>query len=474
MSRSRSNPRGGIYVSVFVRSSALPLRRATNRGLRAATQSSIAMANYTTEARASFQTGISSRSCSLAILPENLQSYVFTLAGLATGKWIDLAENSPQQDFPRQEHWVNEVELKTTSSLLSIRNRVLQAQISRSVYSGNHFFIDYHSQQGLDALLRLGPCTLKSLRSLVCYLNVSKGYSLNSCCWHRWKLGYQKRKAEFPSVLSDGAAAKSLISCWEQVCDLLGQYIPSGMLELSVICDVDGPDLAQAIADPIVRRLPQLKNLRISFSPKRREDLAHVAHVTWLQATRTPVPSDPPPFRFFELPREIRTEILKCTELVLPLKEVHWSPQTKYDFLLGPHVGVGMSDDPGSVPYWKPCLIGETSRRICQLLYSAYDVDCDCLNRCWRSPRNLFLVSKAFYAEAKGLFLQENRFIITPEKQWLIGTDTSTPEHTNSCLFLRHTLRRTALASLRFLEIVFHLLKDMNICNSQNRATRNG
>ncbi|TKX19744.1 hypothetical protein C1H76_7942 [Elsinoe australis] len=63
------------------------------------------MANYTTEARASFQTGISSRSCSLAILPENLQSYVFTLAGLATGKWIDLAENSPQQDFPRQEHW---------------------------------------------------------------------------------------------------------------------------------------------------------------------------------------------------------------------------------------------------------------------------------------------------------------------------------------------------------------------------------
>lgn len=176
-------------------------------------------------------------------------------------------------------------------------------------------------------------------------------------------------------------------------------------------------------------------------------------------------------FRFFDLPHEIRHQILEYTDLVTPLCEVEWNPKTRFMVRFSRFscknwerwMDSGPCDlklypgpfDPNLFPAcqfrdcWQhgPPQIG----CFCRRFHAAFSSRC----RCWCPPTYLFLVCQSFRADAQEVFFSRNRFIVTSPQEWPTQPIFSTPPRLEVSLFLREALPSYTLGFLRFLEIVF-------------------
>ncbi|KAI8948771.1 hypothetical protein F4801DRAFT_555691 [Xylaria longipes] len=118
------------------------------------------------------------------------------------------------------------------------------------------------------------------------------------------------------------------------------------------------------------------------------------------------------PFGFCDLPTEVRINVLECTDLLTPTREVVWNPISGYRV---PPRGEWM-------------------------------------NRSWRPPGALFLVSKALYALAREVFFRHNQIVVWAHGTAFAGLPGSPADYA-ATTFFADTLTAGTFRHLRHLEL---------------------
>lgn len=182
-------------------------------------------------------------------------------------------------------------------------------------------------------------------------------------------------------------------------------------LRFHFVCDSDGPETAAQVVQPL-RDFPTLVSCRIRLGRDPNPSLDNIAKDIALISMGYQAPSDYSPpkssFRFLDLPHEIRAQILHYTDLVTPLCEVEWNPESKFQLRFSRDIchdwqrdgSIGLCD----TTLFPACQFRNCHRHdglqlmgcFCQRYHAAFSLTC----RCWSDPAYLFLVCKGFRDDA--------------------------------------------------------------------------
>jgi hypothetical protein len=424
-----------------------------------------------------------SHSPSFLGLPDNVRKRIYLYAGLISGWDIDLNGRRTKYAYCFQPG----PDFEKSYKLLFIC-RLVYSEASSILYSTNRFFIRYndagsvqardlHSRrmwpkavipkqsQGLEGLKALTASSLRHLSHLTVHLNISSCLGKSCDClrpppddeYHRLWIDPPLRKS-----------SQEIISEWQTAAHHLRTYMSPSRLRLYFVCDSDGSETAAQVVQPL-RNIPTLIDCRIRLARHHDPHLSELAKEAAMRSMGYLVPSDyatsTSSFRFFDLPQEVRYQILEYTDLVTPLCEVEWNPKTKFKLRFSrascfnwERCRDSRPCDPSLFPacQFRDCWHNgpRQFREIgcfCRRYHAAFSSTC----RCWCVPTYLFLVCKRLREDAQEVFFSRNRFVVTSSERFPTMPILSTPPRLEVSLFLREALPSHTLGLLRFLEIVF-------------------
>ncbi|KAI1320341.1 hypothetical protein F5Y16DRAFT_85175 [Xylariaceae sp. FL0255] len=223
----------------------------------------------------------------------------------------------------------------------------------------------------------------------------------------------------------------SLITLWQRAIRHVLARVEPGTLTLHLVCDIPSEDHCIEPAREVL--------LPLSDFPGVLEELQMLLHnagrVPCLKALagrialiaqrpREPDPyRDNQPFRFLDLPVEIRQLVFSYTNLVSPCRRIQWSPDVGFSapvpFCACEDGIICREEHIHHALKFHKCDAQFTwtdARRVmpfCQQYSSGYSSRCNHK----QSPLALFLVSRAVYEEAIRFFYANNRVVIVPSDQ---------------------------------------------------------
>jgi hypothetical protein len=272
------------------------------------------------------------RPCSFLALPPAIRQQIYYYAGLVCNYDIDLNRRSrPYNDerSPYSARCTCSAAFQTSHNLL-LTCRTIYAEASEILYSTNRFIIHYSREynhcQTLKRPRNLSPESIAHLTQLTIYLN------------------HPGSNNAPPENASEGA-----LSGWQSTTHITTHIRPS-RLRMYFICDVDGLGTAIDALKPFCN-IPKPADCGIRLSRHLDPRLQDLAQSTAMQAMGYWQCSNRARslFRFFDLLRELRLQILEYTDLVTPNCEVEWNPERNYylryiwgfPMCVGPNFGVG-------------------------------------------------------------------------------------------------------------------------------------
>ncbi|KAK3903377.1 hypothetical protein C8A05DRAFT_14646 [Staphylotrichum tortipilum] len=415
--------------------------------------------------------------------------------------------------------------------------RILYREAATLLYSANRFTVYYysplrHGKQrdaplsypgSLERLHALSPTALAALTSLKIVLNECSCHQHTGwarlppvCCGAgRWSADSISGSTSGCSLhhnllhrhpLIDPALGFDLISArlsiqammsqWRNAAAYMSPRVGPRRLHLSLVCDIHprhpyALEAAHLSVAPIAL-FSSLKNLSIRLCPIPDHPLWRVAKeaASKIHGRDTSPHIRPRPTAgaaattLMSLPLELRLQILECTNLVTPWKEVMWSRQPPGYRVCRPPCRA--QETAGCAPHIHQgcrqyrCYLGDIE---CILAGGQSAVqECFCVGRhaafssachCWTPPTALFLVSRALCREAQFVFFSENRFVVhdfCAMPPWKLPREQFTPVSTTNpsptgnrypfdrlaaSQFLRDVVPAHCLAHLRFVELVF-------------------
>ncbi|KAH6855812.1 hypothetical protein B0I37DRAFT_63368 [Chaetomium sp. MPI-CAGE-AT-0009] len=386
---------------------------------------------------------------------------------------------------------------------LLISCRTIYAEAAALLYSANSFVVHHYAPGQLPGLHPLGALTEPSLRSLsqlkivvneaACHNRVTKNDKKCCCCQGRddedWSYSLWCRKKHCgihqAPLLSDGAmsADDDMRRAWHSAAAQLFSRIAPGRLALSLVCDIDPQHplalhLAESILAPL-RLLPRsyLSECRIRLAKTPDGPLQQLAQDAAVHACGLPAPvphASPEPLgaattattaTLASLPRELHVRILEYTDLVVPRRQVMWSRPDRTYMVLRFLRGADPPPTPDELyaDQFFECYRDRPEGCFCRRRHAVFSSHC----RCWAPPGPaLFLVCRALSQQAQYVFFSRNRFII---HDYEASTVLPSPQPGSSppgrgsypfdkfaaSEFLRDVVPASALAHLRFLELVF-------------------
>ena len=375
-------------------------------------------------------------------LPQAIRHRIYIEAGLVHNEDIDLHNRSDAS-----ESWLSYDNFILSYNLL-LTCRAIYTEVSSIIYSTNRFFIQYNRSLGLRPLLNLRPQSISLLTHLTVHLNVTSCPVGQPCC--KTHPGKQKTRHTTPLVISSHRH-RAILSDWRRAANYVTSHITSSRLHLDFICDVEGLAAATYAVEPLLN-VPILSSCSIRLSQQANPPLQHLAVQTAARAVGAHLDHQRPPFRFLDLPREIRRQVLEYTDLVSPLCEVEWNPDEGFYLRYSSWRCGGEWDCPPGLHYacqFRNCWEYSNTGCFCRRYHAAYSSTC----HCWSPPTPLFSVCRSFQQDCQDIFFEKNRFIITPSKG-CTRTANETPTRLEIST-LTKALPVNALGYIRYLEIVF-------------------
>lgn len=312
----------------------------------------------------------------------------------------------------------------------------------------NHFRICRSSPGGFAPFFNLWTDGLRDLGTLTVRLDGEPVESI--------ELGGEwARLEELVPLKYYSRYGKYALKEWEKLVQRLAQYIRPNHLTLYLIVNVPDVKTAEAVLKPL-DQLPTLKNCGIWLNHKPMPELSALAEQTVTHLTTSSSADDIMPFRYLDLPQEIRFRILEYSDLV-STADLEWKPPLSYLGLIPDHqcscvreLDWDMVESIGHLPNCTTGYIDPASRfsDFSWMLRSlpkhcCADADyyprkhgsckqpaagfCECIFHCTHSaytssilpkPKTgvhpLLLVSHQVHHDAIPVFFRRNRFIVSP------------------------------------------------------------
>jgi hypothetical protein len=378
-------------------------------------------------------------------LPAVLRKQIYLRAGLVSDAEIDL--NGGREIHY---HWGPQRPFQVSHDLL-LTCRTFYTDIHPILYSTNVFYIRYRDKENLERLRILSPDTIALLTQLTVYLNDSCHYV------------HPEHISNHNSVESDKpleASCQATLFEWQRAASHIVAHVKLSTLRFFLVCDSANVETAEAVVEPL-RIAPTLADCRIRLAQKPNLPLQKLAQEVSMRAIGYQYPPAESPFRYLDLPRELRLKILQYTDLVTPLREVEWSSENKFSLRYS-YQSCGQNGCewlqpcyPASFPacQFRNCwhLGHKNAGCFCQRHHAAFSSIC----HCWAPPTSLFLVCKEVQQDAQATFYSKNRFVIVPPSDECYRPVKSTPKRLDISIFLRDIVPPEALGFLKFLDIVF-------------------
>ncbi|KAL3473411.1 hypothetical protein BJX99DRAFT_261341 [Aspergillus californicus] len=424
-------------------------------------------------------------------LPPSIRLRIYAFAGLATNEVIplDRRHRVAEQLAPTWQDSYRMLNLQladlTISSALLLVCRAIYDEVSHHFYSTNTFIA-----HELETLERVGPTYLSSLTSLKLIPCLTKESNPRKTCTcaplefidERMTLG----------VVSPWD--RSTLAQWKSTIKFIAPHLTGDQLDLTIICPVWNESTARRLLEPL-HHLPVISNchIRLGHLNRRNYAIQTMAMKAAKQAMGQNETTQIQPFRFFDLPTEIRLLIYQYTDLVSPLNKLNWDPKHGYTLdssFCQPDCSApynpchpskhtscgspntprcacrhGLSDWHGGMPYcWtcthyacqfntckpKPAYGTNLGLSCCGAISSAYSPKCPC----WKPPIALFGTSRALREETQRVFFSKNAFEIPHYQPFSYTAEAEgAPRRCAGAVFLAEVVPADMLPHLRKLTV---------------------
>ncbi|KAK2616695.1 hypothetical protein QQS21_000307 [Conoideocrella luteorostrata] len=358
------------------------------------------------------------RRTTLLDLSSEIRRRIYLDAGIITGSNIELMPREPQTrvwcDETGDFHMLREKSLDITYSLLLVC-KVVSAEVKALVFATNGIIVNKdHVDSGLDLLHSLADDICSGMRDLYVHLQVWGGISPD----------YIRQRRLPPKPLT----LRTLNKWKEAITHILSRVKPN-LLFLHIIFDVVNEDSQLvAVMEPVYHFPGVLKGFEVRYSLRRRPrfglnkyTLTFMDKIQGSLARNIGKRDPKEPFRFLDLPAEIKRSVLLYTDLITPNHRVQWNHDNGFHIQYAPcecapetisssfsldvppqsRLDLPLHQTMESVRYEKTGLF-------CSRFTSGFFSRCSC----WRPPRPLFLVCKAMYWDAIRVFYSMNRVVI--------------------------------------------------------------
>lgn len=114
---------------------------------------------------------------------------------------------------------------------------------------------------------------------------------------------------------------RAIVVKWQNVAGYITAYIAYSRLWFYLLCDVENPQAMIRAVEPLIN-ITRLADCSIRLGQQPDPVLQDLAHQTPIRAVGRRLDQLRCPFRFPDLPQELRYKILEYTDLVTPLSEV--------------------------------------------------------------------------------------------------------------------------------------------------------
>jgi hypothetical protein len=252
------------------------------------------------------------------------------------------------------------------------------------------------------------------------------------------------------------------------------------------MCDVADIETGELALKPFLTETqPYMAKCNIRLARRKIEVLQQLAqlaieHIVCPSTLCSPLPEARRcnnSITFMDLPSEIRQHILGYTDLVVPGKEVEWSPHRGWYLRRGGEEFNGT--DHKALLHFHPIAKDQSetiddahnyreqdhNRAYCQEKLGGRGCFCKIRHTvsssyskvgCWAPPTPFFLVNSILRQDALQVFFSQNRIVVWPTKStWFVETVLHSPSRLHISTFLSDVVPKDALRHLRYLEVVF-------------------
>ncbi|KAF4464537.1 hypothetical protein FALBO_8620 [Fusarium albosuccineum] len=242
-------------------------------------------------------------------LPPKVRRKIYNEAGFVTG--IDIVLR-PRRGCEAPDRVSDECFRFTFSILQTCK--AIHDEIKAGLFAENRLVIPYDTvDKGLSFLNQLSPHMCSALTEIFVELHMD---------------------APITNLRSGPILAAILnrdrLALWQAAASHVLRYVLPRTLKLYLVCDTGYSPKTPLVLQPIVKSLTFLKDLELRLHPKRDPQLSATAKEVALQVTGLNAGFCNQPSRLFDLPRELRWQILQYTDLVTPNREICWDSQTGY------------------------------------------------------------------------------------------------------------------------------------------------
>ncbi|KAI0010803.1 hypothetical protein F4779DRAFT_576168 [Xylariaceae sp. FL0662B] len=379
--------------------------------------------------------------CNFLDLPLWIRQRIYKAAGLVVGTNLRLAPTTNARFFDLQP---SRESFHFTYSILQTCKSINTEVITLICSQNTLVVVHEHVHYGLEFLRRLNPQQCSALTDLFIQLHLEAPV-LND--------DYNESQLSSPP----GHPHQTLIAFWQVVARHILSCTTPQTLNLRLFCDTGVSDTTFAILQPLRDFPGVLRDCEIQlYHQKGNTQARAIAWETSARARGLNPDLRSRPFRFFDLPAEIRRRILEYSDLVTPYKEVYWSANR--GFRIATALTRCRGDDCDAHLHqgcrFLSCAPSDSfmTGYICSQRRSGYSSRC----HCWGAPRALLLASRSLYLDALQVLYSSNRVIVVPSaglRSCL--TFDNTAMRLDASRFITRHMWPQVLHNLRTIEFVF-------------------
>lgn len=335
---------------------------------------------------------------SLLDLPADIRERIYLDAGLISDNNLSLGLRFGMWNFL----WNPTIQLHSVTRNLLQACRSISAHVRSIILTRNTLIVARESaHDALRILRRLSQEECRSIRHLFVHLHVQDSLHDGP--------GSEVQATTLPP---------ERIVAWQATARHLLSQISPGTLTLHLISDTGDSSETRAICQPLLEFPGKLKDCELRLGSKQQHHLSVLASSIVTRIRGGDPDTGTSPFRFLDLPAEIRRHILEYTDLVTPYGQVRWN-QKKGFHVVFRFRGTGYMEHGCSHRHHCACrrlfctsVTSIVTGSFCRSRRSAYSSHC----HCWAPPKAFMSVSRVFYQHAIDVFYSHNNVTIMPSK----------------------------------------------------------